>query len=139
MVPGGVATQTTRKSQWDASESLVYTFLEYSHKPTHLPNRKWKCFDFGKPLCWMYGDTWGGTSHFLANSLDSQSRPSYSPWPWVAQVDWMYHWKQETIVMFLTNKLEPSWSITSWNNISAIVSKNTVSQGQLPRLKIGLP
>lgn len=29
--------------------------------------------------------------YFLYNSRDSQSSPSYSPVPWVAQVDWMCH------------------------------------------------
>lgn len=30
----------------------------------------------------------------LASSLDSQSSPSYSPEPLVAQADWIYHWRQ---------------------------------------------
>ena len=30
----------------------------------------------------------------LANSLDNQSKPSYKPLPWTAQVAWMYHWKK---------------------------------------------
>lgn len=29
----------------------------------------------------------------LDSSLDSQSSPSYSPVPLVAQADWIYHWK----------------------------------------------
>ena len=30
----------------------------------------------------------------LASSFESQSRPSYSPVPCVAQADWMYHWRE---------------------------------------------
>lgn len=33
-------------------------------------------------------------SHNFSNSLDSQSRPSYRPFPCVAQVAWMYHWRR---------------------------------------------
>lgn len=44
--------------------------------------------------------------HFLASSLDNQSRPSYKPWPWVAQVAWMYHCgKKKAELNRLTTKI----------------------------------
>ena len=36
--------------------------------------------------------------HIFDNSFESQSSPSYRPWPCTAQVAWMYHWKQMHII-----------------------------------------
>lgn len=44
--------------------------------------------------------------YFLDSSWDSQSSPSYSPVPWVAQVDWMCQ-------VLLRRELRPSFSVSS--------------------------
>ena len=44
---------------------------------------------------------YGYQFHFFANSFDSQSNPSYKPFPWVAQVAWMYHWNEiKTVLVY---------------------------------------
>lgn len=57
---------------------LYWKKLTSSHHPTHTTTHSLQFFN--KFLF-----------YFLANSFDSQSNPSYKPWPCVAHVAWMYH------------------------------------------------